>query len=137
RPFTRGRTSLLSDDYYYYYDQPMQANQANSTQQQVTQNNSIVYPNTTYPRNRTQPRSRFNQTGELETVVTNEPSPGSDQVIFELTAVLNDLTGEYRGVIALAKRWSGALPPEITIETLERNLDSAIALSNSLRFRTQ
>lgn len=133
--FTRGRILLPSDDYYYYYDQPMQSNQAAGTQQQITQNNTVVYPNTSGYR--TQSRSRYNRSGEMETVVTNEPSIASDQVTTELTAVLNDLIGEYRGIIALSKRWSGALPPEITVAALQRNLDSAIALSDSLRFRTQ
>lgn len=135
--FTRGRVTIPSSDYYYYYDQPMTMEQTGMDNQQITPNNTMVTPNQNTGPYRTTPRSRFNRVQGSETVVSNEPAVASADVTRELSFVLNNLIGEYRTAIALSKRWVGALPPEITIQALQRNLESAIALSDNLRFRTQ
>ncbi|HML74848.1 MAG TPA: hypothetical protein PKB02_10170 [Anaerohalosphaeraceae bacterium] len=134
--YTRGRVTIPSSDYYYYYDQSMGADQNIVNTQPITPDNTMSAPNQRTPLV-TNPRSRFNRVQGSETVVSNAPALASADVNRELSAVLNNLIGEYRTAVSLANRWVGALPPEITIQTLQRNLESAIALSDNLRFRTQ
>jgi hypothetical protein len=134
--YTRGRVTIPSSDYYYYYDQSMGADQNIVNTQPITPDNTMSTPNQRTPLV-TSPRSRFNRVQGSETVVSNAPALASADVNRELSAVLNNLIGEYRTAVSLANRWVGALPPEITIQTLQRNLESAIALSDNLRFRMQ
>ncbi len=135
--FTRGRVTIPSSDYYYYYDQALGATENVFDTQQMTNNNTLVSPNQNTGPYRTNPRSRYNRVQESQTVVSNEPSIASADVNRELTFVLNNMIGEYRTAISLANRWVGALPPEITVQALQRNLESAIALSDNLRIRMQ
>lgn len=75
------------------------------------------------------------QVSRSESVTTSEAPLSSEQAKVELSYVLTDLIGEYRQTINTAKRWSGALPAEIQIQTLEKNMNSAMALAENLRLR--
>jgi len=134
--FTRGQVIIPSSDYYYYYDQSTMVDQDLINSQQMTPSTPSTTTNQRTPL-RTNPKSRFNRVQESETVVSNEPALAAADVNRELSFVLNNLIGEYRTAISLSNRWIGALPPEITVQTLQRNLESAIALSDNLRFRSQ
>jgi membrane-bound ClpP family serine protease len=70
-----------------------------------------------------------------KTTTTKEPSLAANQIKTELSYVLTDLISEYRQTINTAKRWVGSLPPEIQLQSLEKNMNSAMALSENLRFR--
>jgi len=72
--------------------------------------------------------SRRQSRRAMETVTTEEPASNIEDVEEELLIVLDDLIIEYRRAIAQAKRWPGVLPPEIPIQTLEKNRTSAAAL---------
>jgi membrane-bound ClpP family serine protease len=93
-----------------------------------TTNNSNGY--NMVRRNSGQPLNRS------ESVTTSEPSVSSQQAKVELSYVLSDLIAEYRQTINSAKRWVGSLPAEIQLQTLEKNMNSAMALSENLQFRS-
>jgi membrane-bound ClpP family serine protease len=80
-------------------------------------------------------QDRTSKVTRSETVTTTESSPTAILAKTELSYVLTDLIGEYRQTINSAKRWVGALPSEIQLQTLEKNMNSAMALSENLRFR--
>jgi len=82
-------------------------------------------------------RKNYGQQGfdRSETVISSEPSVASEQAKVELFNVLGSLIVEYRQTISTAKRWAGSLPPDIQLQTLEKNLNSAMALSENLRLR--
>jgi len=67
---------------------------------------------------------------QIETITTEKPATNIEDVEADLLATLDDLNIEYRRVIAQAKRWPGGLPPEIPLQTLEKNRASAAALRN-------
>jgi hypothetical protein len=72
---------------------------------------------------------------DSETVTSAESSAVVNQTKVELSYVLTDLISEYRQTINTAKRWTGALPAEIQMQTLEKNMNSAMALAENLRRR--
>jgi membrane-bound ClpP family serine protease len=80
-------------------------------------------------------QNRLGRINNSETVTSAEPTAAVEQIRVELSYVLVDLVSEYRQTITLAKRWAGALPAEVTTQALERNMNSAIALSDNLRYR--
>lgn len=83
-------------------------------------------------RNRTTSRSR-RQTIESERFVTDQPIASLQELRNEQTMVLNNLIAEYRRVSNLARRWPGGLPPELPVQTLESNMNSAVDLLDSIR----
>ena len=75
---------------------------------------------------------------QSERYITEQPNVSLEMLRMEQVAVLRDLTSEYRRVINMARRWPGALPPELPIEVLERNRDSAVSLLDAiLRYPVQ
>jgi membrane-bound ClpP family serine protease len=80
-------------------------------------------------------RKNTGPTSRSESITTTEPSLSSEQAKVELYYVLSSLITEYRQTINNAKRWVGALPPDIQLRTLEKNMNSAMALAENLRIR--
>lgn len=73
-----------------------------------------------------------------ERVTTELPNVSVEVLRTEQAGVLRNLVAEYRKVIGLAERWPGGLPPEITVQTLEKNRDSAaMLLDYIIRYPTQ
>jgi ATP-dependent protease ClpP protease subunit len=121
----RGRTYLSGNKYTYSEGEDgtaIRSNENYSTRTD-TKNNS--------DRN----RDKLKRVTNSETVTSTEPSAAAEQVKVELSYVLTDLVAEYRQTITAAKRWVGALPAEVTVQTLEKNMSSAMALADTLRFR--
>lgn len=84
-------------------------------------------------------RGRDNRPGRrADSVVTQEPSIASGQLVDELAFTLTDLVRAYRRVTGLVKRDPGVLPTTVTPDTLQRNLDAAVAMQDNLirRMRT-
>ena len=75
-------------------------------------------------------RSRRSRGQTMETITTEEPASNIEDVEADLLVTLANLMLEYQRAIAQGKRWPGGLPPEIPLQTLEKNRISAIALSN-------
>ncbi len=73
---------------------------------------------------------------QYETVTVQQPTATPAQFYYEIGGVLNNLIRQYKSVIALAKRFPGALPAGITARMLQRDLDSTTARLNSLRRRS-
>mgnify|MGYP000023413416 CR=1 FL=1 len=73
--------------------------------------------------------------GETEIVTRSEPMVDTLRLRDELALVLNDLIIGYNKAIALARRWPGALPQNMTLRTLEQRLISAQTLQNDVVFR--
>jgi ATP-dependent protease ClpP protease subunit len=86
-----------------------------------------------FPRNNTR-RGRGRQT-ETEIVSGSEPVVDTLRLRNELASVLTDLVREYNRAIALARRWPGALPADVTIQSLEQKQTTARALHNDIVFR--
>ena len=61
----------------------------------------------------------------VEIVTESEPRIVVGQLYDELLGVLADLTNEYRRLIPRARRWPGALPADVTLQTLQQDMDSA------------
>jgi hypothetical protein len=85
--------------------------------------------------NENRPNRSQRRVTNSETVTSTEPSAAAEKVKVELSYVLVDLVAEYRQTITSAKRWVGALPSEVTVQTLEKNMNSAMALADNLRYR--
>ena len=79
-------------------------------------------------------RRRGRQT-ETESVTGSEPVVDTLRLRNELALVLNDLIRGYNRAIALTRRWPGALPQDMTMQTLEQRLVSARTLQNDVVFR--
>jgi membrane-bound ClpP family serine protease len=123
-PQQRGRV-YLSDNRYTY---------SNSEGGTIVRSNEYSMP--TDSENRSDRiRNKLRGGANSETVTSAEPSAAAEQVKVELSYVLTNLVSEYRQTITTAKRWVGALPTEVTVQTLEKNMSSAMALADSLRFR--
>ena len=71
-------------------------------------------------------RSGFNNQAE-QRVTTTTPSVDIQYVYQQLTASLQQLIGQYRKTLNLAKRWPGALPVGQTESMLQGYLNSANA----------
>ena len=67
-----------------------------------------------------------------ERVITDQPLVSLETLRNEQSVVLRDLVAEYRKVINLARRWPGGLPPDLPIQTLESNMNSASALLDNI-----
>ncbi len=116
RQVKRGRTRLPDDYEGYYYDP----------------STGTISDSVTLRGNRNSLRNRRNRTHETETFIIEEPATDLETVQEELLLVLGDLIGEYRRVTASAKRWPGSLPPEIPLQMLVKNRDSAEAFRDYL-----
>ena len=68
-----------------------------------------------------------------QTITTQEPLANIQVVYNQLTASFQDLIGEYRKVLNHVKRYPGGLPPEMTLSTLQNNMNSAISELDNLR----
>ncbi len=128
--YVRGNRRSMSDDYYYYYDE-----QRDSINTSMPDPQSGDIMTTTSDGTPITSRRNPNRITESETRITNEEPVAAIQARQELYTVLNNLVGEYQRTIASAKRWGGVLPPELSIQSLQSDMDSAIALSNSLNYR--
>ncbi len=80
-------------------------------------------------------RNHGPQDNRSESITSSEPSVSSERARVELSYVLSDLITEYRQTINTARRWAGSLPPGVQVQTLEKNMNSAMALSENLRLR--
>jgi len=85
-------------------------------------------------------RSRRNTTRRggyrgSESVLMFEPSGGMLQLVDELAYTLANLIGEYRRLSGLVRRDPGALPTTLTVDGLQRRLDTAIARQRNLMIR--
>jgi len=83
-------------------------------------------------------RSSINRRGGSrgsESVMAFEPSAAMFQLVEELAYTLNNLIGEYRRLIGLARRDPGALPTSLTMDGLQRRLAGAAALQRNLMMR--
>jgi membrane-bound ClpP family serine protease len=85
--------------------------------------------------NRYKKNNRQQDANRSETVTYSEPSVASEQAKVELFNVLSNLIVEYRQTINTAKRWVGSLPSDVPLQALEKNLNSAMALAENLRYR--
>lgn len=119
----RGRVDLYGNRYTY----------SDGEEGTIVRSNENYYTHENSPdQSRNRPRRGVTNS---ETVTFTEPSAAAKQVKVELSYVLADLIAEYRQTITSAKRWVGALPAEVTVQTLENNMNSAMALADNLRFR--
>lgn len=80
-------------------------------------------------------RSRDRQTTSREKVIAQEPSGNIQQVRMQIMNLLTEMVSDYQRAINLAKRWPGALPTDITVDTLQKNMNSAQALYNGIQTR--
>lgn len=71
-----------------------------------------------------QERQMRSGTSQQSIVTTEESLVSITTVQNQLAIVLRELISSYRKVGNLAKRWPGGLPPEVTLEMLQENLDS-------------
>ncbi len=83
----------------------------------------------------TQGRPRRGRRSETEIVTETEPAVNTLRLRNELSLVLTDLTRAYNRAIGLARRWPGALPTDMTLQTLEKQLVTARTLQNDVVFR--
>jgi len=72
---------------------------------------------------------------EAEIVKGSAPLIEVARVREELAYALVDLIRDYNRVVALARRWPGALPVDISLQTLETRLASASAMQNDIIYR--
>lgn len=87
----------------------------------------------TDPTSRTQTSSLARrQSAESTRIITDQPSVSLEVLRNEQVAVLNNLISEYRRVTNLARRWPGGLPPELPLQVLESNMNSASALLTNI-----
>ena len=87
----------------------------------------------TYPTNEAWRRPR--RRSETEIVTGTEPVVDTLRLRNELSLVLTDLIRAYNRAIGLARRWPGALPTDMTLQTLEKQLVTATTLQNDVVFR--
>ncbi len=80
-------------------------------------------------------RPRRDRRSESEIVTGSEPVVDTLRLRNELALVLTDLIRAYNRAVALARRWPGALPQDMTLQTLEQRLVSAGTLQNDVVFR--
>jgi membrane-bound ClpP family serine protease len=81
----------------------------------------------------TRNRNKVGRISKSETTTSTESSAAVEQIKTELCDdVLPKLIAEYRQTIPTAKRWPGALPAEITVQTLEKNMNSAMVLAENI-----
>jgi membrane-bound ClpP family serine protease len=85
--------------------------------------------------NRDREARRGGNRSEAEIVKGSAPLVNMARVRDELAYALVDLIRDYNRVVALARRWPGALPIDITLETLENRLASASAIQNDIIYR--
>ncbi len=112
----RGRVGVPGE-YDYYYDEPQ-----DDPRRQVRDGMGRRIDSTRNRRNATQ----------TERTTVEEPMANLDDLRSEQAAVLRDLVAEYRSVITQARRWPGSLPPDMPIQVLESNMNSAAALLDSV-----
>ncbi|MHC4325941.1 MAG: Clp protease/crotonase-like domain-containing protein [Planctomycetota bacterium] len=93
-----------------------------------------TYPEETYLPDGS--RTRRRRRSETETVTGTELAVNTQRLRDEMSLVLTDLIRAYNRVIGLARRWPGALPTDITLQTLEKKLVTAITLQNDVVFRS-
>lgn len=131
RSYTRSRNSIYND-YYYYYDQ-----QRDQLETQDSLGPQSLPGKTTTTSDGVPITSRRNPSriSESETRTINEAPESAMQAKQELYIVLNELVTEYQRVIATAKRWGGALPQELSVQSLQSDMESAVSLANSLNYR--
>jgi len=79
-------------------------------------------------------RRRGNRS-EAEIVRGSAPLIEVARVRDELGYALMGLIRDYNRVVALARRWPGALPVDISLQTLETRLASATAMQNDIIYR--
>lgn len=87
----------------------------------------------TYPTNEAWRRPR--RRSETEIVTGTEPVVDTLRLRNELSLVLTDLIRAYNRAIGLARRWPGALPTDMTLQTLEKQLVTTRTLQNDVVFR--
>ena len=107
-------------------------------QREYRRGNTERSPYTIYERRgRPQDRSQRgrNRQYESESVTGSEPVVDTLRLRNELALVLIDLIRGYNRAIALTRRWPGALPQDMTLQTLEQRLVSARTLQNNVVFR--
>lgn len=80
-------------------------------------------------------RGNRSNRSEAEIVKGSEPLINMARVREELAYALMDLIRDYNRVVALAQRWPGALPVDISLQTLENRLASASAMQNDIIYR--
>ncbi len=75
--------------------------------------------------------------GRTDSVVVQEPSLAIPQLVNELAMTLADLIRTQRRVMGIVRRDPGVLPTTMTVDSLQRNLDGAVAMQDALviRFR--
>jgi ATP-dependent protease ClpP protease subunit len=79
--------------------------------------------------------SRSRRPNQTETVTGTEPMVATMRLRNELSLVLTDLIRSYNRAIGLARRWPGALPLDMTLQTLENKLVAARTLQNDVVYR--
>jgi hypothetical protein len=80
-------------------------------------------------------RSRDRDYNDREKIIAEEPSGDIQQVRMQIMTILTEMVADYQRVINLAKRWPGALPAGISVDTLQKNMNSAQTLFNGIQMR--
>ena len=62
---------------------------------------------------------------QAKSVTTEEPTGNIQQVQYELIRLLNSTLPMYRRAIGISRRWPGALPPNVTEQSLQNAMDFA------------
>lgn len=79
-----------------------------------------------------QDRSGFS---DRERVIDEQPSGNIQEVRMQTMSVLTEMVGDYQRAIGIARRWPGALPMGISLDTLQKNMSSAQVLYNNIQRR--
>jgi ClpP class serine protease len=80
-------------------------------------------------------RSRDRDVSGSERIIAEEPSGNIQQVRLQMMTILTEMVADYQRAINLAKRWPGALPAGISVDTLQKNMNSAQTLYNGIQMR--
>ena len=70
---------------------------------------------------------------QTESITTEEPVGNIQQVQYELMRLLNDTIPMYRRIIGIGRRWPGALPATVSIQSLQAKLDSSLVMLNNVQ----
>lgn len=113
---------LVDDGYVPIYKRPL------NTRAGRLQYDQYQSPNT-------RKRSREIGVGGGTRVTETSPTVTYDELLYDLSLVLNDLTRDYNRALILGRRFPGALPIDMTVSALEKELYAAEALSNDIAYR--
>jgi membrane-bound ClpP family serine protease len=79
-------------------------------------------------------RSKLNPLAQQQ-AVSNQLAFAARSILTELNLVLTNIAIEYTNVSRLASRWPGALPPDMTVQSLQTNYNDIITMQNQIQMQ--